>query len=198
MFDVERWRLLRDDEARDAESWARICDEYGRLGRRPYAERKIRYQVASEWMRREGLADHHTVVDVGAGWTELDFCLRTEHEWRGRYVPVDGWLDGTGLDSWSPARSFEWFVALEILEHLHDPFRLLRELMKSATAGVVVTTPNPFVHDLSLDPTHITPITQEMLEDFGLTTSLHNLYGDPDDGIAGVWRSDHHEGPIGC
>jgi len=187
MIDIERWRLLRDDGAGDVESWADICDEYARSHKRPYVERKIRYQVAGDRMCRGGLTDRHTVVDVGAGWTELDFCLRTEHGWRGRYVPIDGWLDGTNLDLWSPTRSFEWFAALEILEHLHDPFRLLRELMESATMGVVVTTPNPFVHDLSQDPTHITPITREMLEEVGMVTSLHNFYGDPNDGIAGLW-----------
>ena len=186
MFDIERWRLLRDGGTGNAESRADLCDEYGRMPRRPYAERKIRYQVASEQMRRGGLDDRDAVIDVGAGGTELDFRLRTGHGWRGRYVPVDGWMDGTDLECRSPARPFEWFAVLEVLEHLHDPFRLLRELMKSAATGLVVTTPNPFVHD----PTHFTPITREMPEDAGMATSLHDCYGDPEDGIAGLWRGD--------
>jgi hypothetical protein len=59
------------------------------------------------------------------GRTELDVCLRTDHGWRGRYVPVDAWYDGVDLEDWTPPREADWFTGLEVLEHLKDPHRLV-------------------------------------------------------------------------
>ena len=76
-----------------AEPWIQQCDEY--LGARTgnYNYRRVRYSNA--WLMLEDLDDSHTVVDVGAGWTELDFFLRAEANWRGRYIPVDGGIATT-------------------------------------------------------------------------------------------------------
>ncbi|MGW2371728.1 hypothetical protein [Kitasatospora sp. NPDC001683] len=159
-----------------------------RYVRRPYGERSARYEVAADRLMTGGLSDRHALADVGAGHTELDVCLRTVHRWRGRYVPWDRWTGDVDLETWVPPVRWEWVAALEVLEHLQDPFRLLLDLMASATLGVVVTTPNPEVVDvLAMDPTHVTPITREQLATAGLYTSLHNLYGAEDDGICGVW-----------
>lgn len=159
-----------------------------RFVRRPYAERAARYEIAADRLMTGGLSDRHSLADIGAGHTELDVCLRTAHGWRGRYVPVDRWTGHVDLETWKPPMRWDWVAALEVLEHLEDPFRLLADLMSSALLGVVVTTPNPDVVDvLAMDPTHRTPITREQLADAGLYTSLHNLYGTGDDGICGVW-----------
>jgi hypothetical protein len=159
-----------------------------RYVRRPYAERSARYEVAADRLMTGGLSDRHALADVGAGHTELDVCLRIAHGWRGRYVPWDRWTGDVDLETWVPPVHWEWVAALEVLEHLQDPFRLLLDLMASATLGVVVTTPNPEVVDvLAMDPTHVTPITRDQLATAGLYTSLHNLYGTEDDGICGVW-----------
>ncbi|WP_431043342.1 hypothetical protein ACQUSR_16590 [Streptomyces sp. P1-3] len=164
------------------------CEEYARLDRRPYFERKARYEVAADRMRRGGLCDRDIVVDVGAGYTELDVCLRVDHGWRGRYVPVDGWLDGTDLEVWKPEDTFGWFAALEVLEHLKDPGRLVEEFKAKATRGFVITTPNPNVVDvLAMDPTHITPLSRDVLESWGIYTTVHKFYGRHEDGIAGLW-----------
>ncbi|MFD7016090.1 hypothetical protein [Streptomyces sp. NPDC059928] len=159
-----------------------------RYVRRPYIERSARYEVAADRLRTGGLSDRHTLADIGAGHTELDVCLRTVHGWRGRYVPVDRWTGPVDLETWIPPMRWDWVACLEVLEHLHDPMRLLSELMSSALSGVVVTTPNPEVVDvLAMDPTHVTALTRQQLADVGLYTSLHNLYGTADDGICGVW-----------
>ncbi|MBB5123088.1 hypothetical protein [Streptomyces eurocidicus] len=164
------------------------CEGYARLDRRPYHERKSRYQVACDRLLRGGLCERDIVVDIGAGYTELDFCLRTEHGWRGRYVPIDGWVDGTDIEKWAPEFDFHWFAALELLEHLHDPKRLVEELKARAEFGFVITTPNPDVVDvLAMDPTHITPLSRDLLESWGIYTTLHNFYGTHEDGIAGMW-----------
>lgn len=177
--------------SRGLTTWREECDSYARLDRRPYFERKARYQVAADRLSRGGLNDRDTVVDVGAGWTELDICLRLEHGWRGRYVPVDGWIDGVDLETWEPDHSREWFVALELLEHLAHPRRLVEAMKAKATKGVVITTPNPDVVDvLAMDSTHVTVLDRTLLESWGLYTTVHNFYGRHEDGIAALWCRD--------
>ncbi|MBE1585075.1 hypothetical protein ACFPOI_49770 [Nonomuraea angiospora] len=87
---------------------------------------------------------------------------------------MDAWVDGVDLNEWTPPRQYDWFAALELLEHLDKPERLVRALQRHATKGVVVTTPNPQVWDvLAMDPTHV--------------TSLDTFYGKYQDGIIGLW-----------
>jgi hypothetical protein len=158
--------------------------------RRPYEERAARYSVAADRLAAGGLCDLHVVADIGAGGTELDYLLRAERGWRGRYVPVDRWTgpEGLDLDRWVPPRRWDWFACLEVLEHLASPMRLLEVMCDAAASGVVVTTPNPDVVDvLALDPTHRTPLTRQQLASAGLYTSVHNFYGADGDGICGAW-----------
>jgi hypothetical protein len=121
------------------------CDQYliARVGR--YKWRRTRYRKAAGRLRERSLANNDTLIDVAAGWTEFDYCLRQELDWRGRYIPVDGGIDGTDLDLWVPARHAEWFVALEILEHFTDPARLLWAMQAHADKGLIISTPNPAV-----------------------------------------------------
>lgn len=153
-----------------------------------YNRRKNRYDMTGQLLRYAGLSDRDIVADVGAGLCELDLCLRQDFGFRGRYVPLDGWLDGMDLETWVPPRSFDWFTALEVLEHLHDPSRLVKALQARAVKGIVVTTPNPEVWDvLAMDETHVTPVSRELLADWGFATSLHEFHGKYRDGVAGVW-----------
>lgn len=153
-----------------------------------YAGRRARYDAAADRLFSARLSNADIVVDVGAGGTELDVCLRVDWGWRGRYVPVDAWLDGVDLNRWTPPRRFDWFTALEVLEHLETPERLVRALQRYATKGVVVTTPNPQVWDvLAMDPTHVSPISRATLEEWGFQTGLLTFYGKYQDGIVGWW-----------
>lgn len=178
------------------------CDAY--LGARTgkYEWRRIRYRAAllamqatgatwdeRSWRMDVGLKDEDTVVDVGAGWTEFDYCLRTEGHWRGRYIPVDGCVDGTDLEEWTPPRPAEWFVALELLEHLEDPGRLVRAMQAKATKGIIVSTPNPMTTDvLGMDPTHKTEIHQRMLREWGFQHVLKkSFYGGKKDSLFALW-----------
>lgn len=154
------------------------CDQYldERTGK--YEYRATRYRAAIRWMMLNGLDDSMTVVDVGAGMTEFDYCLRAEFGFRGRYIPVDGGIDGTDLNSWTPPREAHFFVALEILEHLRNPFRLSAEMVAKATRGVVLSTPNPQTTDvIGMDPTHVVEVHKHELEAAGYTVTEEMFYG---------------------
>lgn len=160
------------------------CDAYlgARTGR--YEYRRLRYNGVIAKLQQMGLSHEHTLVDVGAGWTEFDYCLRVEHHWRGRYLPVDGGLDGTDLEDWLPPRH-DFYVLCEILEHLQRGLGLLGLLRLLATKGIAGTVPNPATTDvLEMDPTHVRDdITVGRLQEFGFETEVASYYGQPDDSI---------------
>lgn len=154
------------------------CDQYldSRTGK--YEYRAVRYRAAIDWMVRNGLDDSMTVVDVGAGMTELDYCLRTEYDFRGRYIPVDGGIDGTDLNVWVPPREVHFFVALEILEHLRDPMRLASACLDKAIRGMVISTPNPATTDvIGMDPTHVSEVHMSDLVRTGFHVTERTFYG---------------------
>lgn len=135
------------------------CDEYLNSRTGKYEQRAIRYRHACNVMTDHGLTDDMTVIDVGAGWTEFDYTLRAEFGFKGRYIPVDGGIDGTDLNEWMPQRRADWFVALEIAEHLLEPYSFLGKMMLMADKGVVFSTPNPRTTDVfGMDPTHVSEV----------------------------------------
>jgi hypothetical protein len=129
-------------------------------------------------MMRNGLDDSMTVFDIGAGMTEFDYCLRSEYDWRGRYIPVDGGIDGTDLNNWKPPREAHWFVALELLEHLHDWRNLVFQMQRKAIHGIVVSTPDPRTTDvLGMDPTHVCEVKPYELTGHGFNVTEETFYG---------------------
>jgi hypothetical protein len=170
------------------------CDAY--LGERTgsYEYRAIRYRHAIEAMRAAGLDDTMTIVDVGAGWTEFDYTLRAEYNWRGRYIPVDGGIDGTDLNTWVPPRKVDWFVALEILEHVQDWERLAMAMQVHARKGVVFSTPNPATTDvLGMDSTHVVEIWDTDARSLGFQVTEETFYGGiwsqgRPDSLFGTWK----------
>lgn len=169
------------------------CDNYMDERTGKYEYRAVRYRKAIDAMIANGLDDSMTIFDVGAGMTEFDYCLRAEYNWRGRYIPVDGGIDGTDIDYWTPKRKAHWFVGLELLEHLKRPWLCLDTWKHFATQGVVISTPNPRTTDvLGMDPTHIVEIHQSDLEKAGMSVTEEYFYGgvfsggEPDS-LFGVW-----------
>lgn len=152
-----------------------------------------------------GLADTMTVVDVGSGWGEFGVRMHTGSVARGpgeylrfgtwdipasraRYIPVDACIDGTDLEEWLPPRRADFFVALEVIEHLKAPLSLLISLRARADRGVLVSTPNPETTDvLGMDATHKTPIKAEVLKGLGFHVERASFYGQPDDSLFAVW-----------
>jgi hypothetical protein len=173
------------------------CDNYMDERTGKYEYRAVRYRHAIEAMYANGLTDGMTVFDVGAGMTEFDYCLRREYDWKGRYIPIDGGIDGTDLNEWDPPREAHWFVALEVLEHLVNWNRLIVMMQGSTTNGIVVSTPNPETTDvIGMDPTHVTEIRRKDLEYFDFEVTEETFYGGvfsktgKDDSLFGIWRND--------
>lgn len=172
------------------------CDNYMLEREGKYEWRAVRYRAAADVIFANGFDDSMTIFDIGAGMTEFDYCLRVEYGWKGRYIPIDGGIGGEAhnLETWIPPREGHWFVALELLEHLHNPYRLLMEMQTYATKGVIVSTPNPRTTDvLGMDPTHIKEIYKGDLEQRGMSVTEETFYGgvfsngEPDS-LLGVWR----------
>ena len=154
------------------------CDQYmdDRTGK--YEYRAVRYRAAADWMFENGLDDSMTVVDVGAGMTEFDYTLRAEYGWRGRYIPVDGGIDGTDLNIWTPPRSAHFFVALELIEHLVNWEHLVDGMKTAAMRGVVMSTPDPRTTDvIGMDPTHVREVWPSHLEAMGFDVVASTFYG---------------------
>lgn len=169
-----------------------------------YEWRCVRYDAALEALHGLGLDDDSTVIDVGSGWGEFGVRLHTGRDCmcpphhgfgcnlippsRARYIPVDAGNDGTDLETWLP-RPVEYMVALEVVEHMRDPERLLAVMAIGATKGVVVSTPNPETTDVfGMDPTHKHEITRSWLESWGFKVEARSFYGQPDDSLFGVLR----------
>lgn len=169
------------------------CDNYMDERTGKYEFRAIRYRRAIDAMYANGLEDGMTIFDVGAGMTEFAFTLINEYGWRGRYIPIDGGIDGTDINHWVPPREAHWFVALELLEHLTQMDHLLYWMQEQATQGIVVSTPNPETTDvLGMDPTHVREVTREHLERYGYSVSEETFYGGvfsdgKPDSLFGVW-----------
>lgn len=169
------------------------CDNYMDSREGKYEFRAIRYRRAIEEMYLHGLDDSMTVFDVGAGMTEFDYTLRAEYNWRGRYIPIDGGVDGTDIDFWTPKRDGHWFVALELMEHLKQPFVCLDTWKQHATQGVVISTPNPKTTDvLGMDATHLCEIHEWQLREAGMGVTEETFYGGifsggQPDSLFGIW-----------
>lgn len=169
-------------------------DDYLNQRTGTFEKRAVRYRAALHALQALGLNDSSTLYDVGAGWTELDITLRVDGRWKGRYIPIDLGLDlRHDLEHWSPPRPADFAVALEVLEHLANPWRLVEELQGNV-AGLVVSVPNPRTVDvLAIDSTHQTVITAADLEAHGFEVREELFYGGvysagADDALFAVWR----------
>lgn len=163
------------------------CDTYLGCRTGKYEWRQIRYRATGDAMF-PNLRNEDTLYDMGAGMTELDYCLRVDYDWRGRYIPIDGGIDGTNLETWFPPRRAEWFVGLEIIEHLYNWRSMVTRAQFMANKGVVLSTPNPRTTDvLGMDETHVSIIQPCDLEEFGFTVEERSFYGQPNDSLFAVW-----------
>jgi len=152
-----------------------------------YHFRARRYATVAVELARLGLADGDLVYDVGAGQCEFGKYLYGSG-WTGRYVPVDGAIDGTELDIWRPLVPADFFVAIEVVEHLANPLPMLAHFEGHATKGAVITTPNADVVDVrALDPTHFGPVYRATLEARGWNAYAAPLFGKTDDTLVATW-----------
>lgn len=160
-----------------------------------YYDRCPEYHVVFRQLARLGLAENDLIVDVGAGWCDFDHYIRTEQGWRGRYMPIDGSIQGIDMNLWSgPRVHADWYVCIETLEHLYEPGHLVEQMKKYTKQGMVVTTPNADVVDvLAVDRTHVIALDRAWLQDYGFKVHAVNFSGRGDaegpdaDTLVGVW-----------
>lgn len=167
------------------------CDDYlnDRTGK--YEWRRVRYLAALGELEAAGLNDDSTVIDVGAGWTEFDYCLRVDGRSRCRYIPLDGCINGENFDNiyWRPPRHADFFVGLEIIEHLNEPEAFIRALKEYCGTAIVLSTPNPATTDvLGMDKTHKTSVWADDLEAWGGYVTRHSFYGKLNDSLLAVFN----------
>ncbi|MCC6743414.1 MAG: hypothetical protein IT175_06100 [Acidobacteria bacterium] len=149
-----------------------------------------RYDPVIDCLVRLGLRAGELVYDVGAGMCDLGRRM-VERGHYPRYVPVDGSIDGTDLETWAPAVTADFFVAVETLEHLRDPWRLVGEFERWATVGAVITTPNPEVVDVrSLDGTHVSELRPNELVGRGWTAHRISMFGTEGDSVLATWSAE--------
>lgn len=163
------------------------CNKYLAERTSSYWFRCRRYKAVAEKLIELGLSDKDTIYDLGAGRCDFDFYLRVTKRWRGRYIPVDGSIDGTNLETLTLPKPADWHVAIEVIEHIHKMDRFV-DVLKSAKRGCVITTPNPHVVNvLSMDPTHVREVFAYELHNAGFQTKMCSLFGKLNDSIL-AWR----------
>lgn len=165
------------------------CNEYLASRKGTFEFRSIRYAAVGRELLRMGLDTNDTITDIGAG-QGMFFRWMTENTgWRGRYIPIDGSIDGTNLETYIPdSKGSDWFVAIEVLEHLRNWEQMLVHIDMFAWRGMVATVPNPRTVDvLGCDPTHVSIVPESAFLGNGWTTEERSFFGSPDDTIL-AWK----------
>lgn len=162
-----------------------------------YEFRTIRYAAVLDRLMLMGFHVRDSVCDIGAGRQEFERYLR-EQGWQGTYRPVDGSIDGTDLDVWDPTieshNLVDWAVAIEVIEHLHEPQRMVSIMKAHACKGICLTTPNPETTDvLAMDRTHVCEIWPRDLDEMNVRWERATLFASPEwrkenDSLIGWWR----------
>jgi hypothetical protein len=154
--------------------------------------RFLRYAAVADELFAQGMDDSSILADLGAGACDFDFYLRTVRGWKGRYLPVDASIDGTDFEKrWLPRVNFDFVVAIELLEHLHDPYLFVVDV--TYVAGVfIATTPNigelgaDYVKEI--DRTHVFPLdTLDLCQMGAERVDVCSFFGKPNDSLLAVW-----------
>ena len=167
------------------------CRQYVQSRKSTYEFRCQRYRAVAQRLLLLKLSRSDSILDLGAGRAEFGHYLQQQYNWNGTYYPIDGSIDGTDLNSWIPAASFntEYSIGIEILEHLANPARLMAILPAVSKKGIVFTTPNPETVDvIGCDPTHVSLITTRAFQRRGYTVKEVSLFNKPEDTLL-AWKA---------
>ena len=149
-----------------------------------YEWRCIRYNHVYDLMVNMGLNNDDLIIDIGAGYGDMDYFLRHTCHFKGRYLPIDAALDGTDLNLWSPRVIASFIIGMEILEHLDNPYRMMDVMKENSRKGCIATTPNPAVVDVfAMDKTHKVSIPEIDFQRLGWNTYTANCFGKDNDSI---------------
>lgn len=171
-FPVTYADRIREETRQRWRTYVRTCPSYG-----TQQDRVPEYELAWDVMRRGNVTDYDLIVDIGCGDQGLDLYLRRLAGFCGQYLGIDGSIQGIDFsDYYIPDHRADWFVCLEVIEHVKHPIPMLRHMLRRADKGVIITTPNPDVVDvLAVDPTHVSPVSIDMLESQGMDCSTYTL-----------------------
>lgn len=132
-----------------------------------YEFRCRRYEKVADFMLlgKNPLSRWDTIVDLGGGRGEFGLYLRERFpKLNLTYVNIDGSIDGVDLQRYDPVLEADFYVSIEVIEHLESPWRMLAYAAECSRKAVIITTPNARVTDvLGMDATHRTPITVNAL-----------------------------------
>lgn len=171
--------LARNDRQ---QQWATYLSE--RTGTYPF--RCQRYSAVHTKMQEiaGNTLDEHLIMDLGAGYGDFDYFLRHDQGFRGRYLPVDGCLDGTDLENYTIPVNADFIIAMELIEHLHNAENLMAQMKARAVRRTVLTTPNADTQDvLGMDRTHVRGFTSAQLTDLGWHVEVRSFFGKPNDSL---------------
>lgn len=153
-----------------------------------YEFRKRRYEEVAEVLIDHGIDDNCILMDFGAGQTEFDYFMRTEVNWRGFMLNVDGALTGENLNYFWPKGMVDYTVCIETIEHMDHPGEVIAKLEGSTAKLMVFTTPNPDAVDvLGMDKTHKQAVPVKDWQAMYYQTKTLNLFGTEDDTIL-AWK----------
>lgn len=142
----------------NTETTLESCRNYIGSRHSAYEFRSIRYEAVLESLRLLGIKDGDTIADVGGADGEFGKYL-AEQGVLVEYQVIDGMIDGTDLNKWTPTQHYDFMVSIEVIEHLKAPQNFLEVLDANSKKGVVLTTPNPHVTDVkAMDATHISEV----------------------------------------
>jgi hypothetical protein len=174
------------------------CETY--LGERKgtYEFRCKRYRAVADRMEQLGLAAYDKIVDIGAGRCEFGLYLRERFSSLNLYyMPFDGSLDGVNLEKWVPPIEADFYIAIEFLEHLSYPWRLMTDMRRMSRKGVVLTTPNPKCTDvLGMDRTHKTPISMQQLSFHGFRCRAQRMFTETKMDTIIAWDYGRQDGSV--
>jgi len=169
------------------QEWKAECEAY-LTAQGPWVARSRRYRAASLALNHMGFQNGDLVVDVGAGMCDFAAFMYTEG-YRFRYVPIDGSISGIDLESdILTLLHADWYVCIETIEHMADPWMLADFMQGYADKGMVITTPNAAVTNvLELDPTHKCGLTLDDFYDHGYLANTESIHYDQDT-ILATWQ----------
>ena len=148
------------------------------------SRRALFHQIAYELFDM-GLSDRDRIVEVGATDGDFDFFLRAEEEWRGLYVPLGAPVDSTSFDDWASSIEADFFVSINLLERISQPFTLMALMAIRARKGVVAVVLNP---EPLTEGKIVTPISSDDFAIHGWDARVLSLGGREKDSIIATYH----------
>src|SRR5262249_59434966 len=88
-----------------------------------------------------------------------------------------GSIDGVDLNRWAPPIPADFYVAIEFIEHVTQPFTLLHRMFLQSRKGVAISTPNADEVDvLAMDSTHVRPVRPGELAELGYLVETIRMF----------------------